>query len=103
MLGELATSLSHELKQPIAATMTEAQTCIRWLKRDRPDVHEALEATMRIVKGGTRATEIIDRLRSLYKKSPPQRELLAVNEVFAKCSRCCGAKRTATRSSRAQN
>jgi PAS domain S-box-containing protein len=81
MLGELAASVSHELKQPIAAAMINAQTCVRWLKRDQPDVDEALEATMRLVKDGTRATEIIDRLRSLYKKSPPQRELVDVNEI----------------------
>jgi signal transduction histidine kinase len=81
MLGELAASVSHELKQPIAAAMINAQTCIRWLKRDQPDVDEALEATMRLVKDGTRATEVIDRLRSLYKKSPPQRELVDVNEI----------------------
>jgi len=81
MLGELAASVSHELKQPITAAMTNARTCIRWLKRDQPDVDEALEVTMRIVRDGTRATEIIDRLRSLYKKSSPRRELVAVNEV----------------------
>src|SRR5579864_5644707 len=81
MLGELAASVSHELKQPIAAAMTNAKTCMRWLKRDQPDVDEALEATMRLVKDGTRATEIIDRLRSLYKKSPPQRESVDVNEI----------------------
>ncbi len=81
MLGELAASVSHELKQPIAAAMINAQTCMRWLKRDHPDVDEALESTMRLLKDGTRATEIIDRLRSLYKKSPPQRELVDVNEI----------------------
>jgi signal transduction histidine kinase len=73
--------LSHELKQPIAAAMTNAKTCMRWLKRDQPDVMEALDATSRIVKAGTRATEIIDRLRSLYKKSTPHRELVDVNEI----------------------
>jgi signal transduction histidine kinase len=62
--------------------MTNAKTCIRWLKHDQPDVDEALEATSRIVNDGTRATEIIDRLRSLYKKSPPQRELVEVNEII---------------------
>ena len=46
------------------------------------DVDEALEATSRIVNDGTRATEIIERLRSLYKKSPPQRELVEVNEII---------------------
>ena len=81
MLGELAASVSHELKQPIAAAMTNAKTCIRWLKRDQPDVDEALQATSRIMKDGSRATEIIDRLRSLYKKSPPQRELVDVDEI----------------------
>jgi PAS domain S-box-containing protein len=81
ILGELAASVSHELKQPIAAAITNAKTCMRWLKRDQPDVDEALEATSRIVKDGSRATAIIDRLRSLYKKSPPQRELVDVNEI----------------------
>jgi PAS domain S-box-containing protein len=81
MMGELAASLSHELKQPITATITNAKTCLRWLGREQPDMEEAREATMRIVKDGNRAAEIIDRLRSLYKKSPPQRELVDVNEI----------------------
>jgi PAS domain S-box-containing protein len=82
-LGELAASVSHELKQPIAAAMINANACIRWLKQTRPDLDEAVEAAMRIVKDGSRATEIIDHLRSLYKKSPPQRELVNTNEVAA--------------------
>ncbi len=82
MMGELTASLSHELKQPITAAITNANTCLRWLKRDQPDVEEAREATMRIVKDGNRAAEIIDRLRSFYKKgSPPERELVDVNDV----------------------
>jgi len=81
MLGELASSLSHELKQPIAATITNANTCMRWLKRDQPDLKEACEATKRIVEDGKRAGDIIERLRSLYKKSPPKRELVEVNEI----------------------
>jgi len=82
MLGELAASVSHELKQPITAAMTNARTSLRWLKREQPDVHEAIEVTSRIVKDGHRATEVIDRLRSLYKKDPPQRELVEVNEII---------------------
>jgi PAS domain S-box-containing protein len=82
ILGELAASVSHELKQPIAAAITNAKTCMRWLKHDQPAVDEAMEATSRIVSDGTRATEIIERLRSLYKKSPPQRELVKVNEII---------------------
>jgi signal transduction histidine kinase len=81
MLGELAASVSHELKQPIAAAITNAKTCMRWLQREQPDPGEALEAASRIMKDGWRATEIIDRMQSLYKKSPTQRELVDLNEI----------------------
>jgi PAS domain S-box-containing protein len=81
ILGELTASLSHELRQPIAAAMTNAKTCMRWLMREQPAVDEALEAASRIEKDGSRAAEIIDRLRSLYKQSPPKRELVDVNEI----------------------
>jgi signal transduction histidine kinase len=82
MMGELAASLSHELKQPIAAAIADAKTCLRWLTRDQPDLEEARKATMRTMKDGTRAAEIIDRLRSFYKKgAPPERELVDVNEL----------------------
>jgi len=81
-MGELAASLSHELKQPIASAILNASACLRWLKHDQPDLEEAREATMRVVKDGNRAAEIIDRLRSFYKKgSPPERELVDANEV----------------------
>ena len=81
MMGELAASISHELKQPITATMTNAQTSLRWLGREQPDLNEVRQATERIVQDGRRATDIIDRLRSLYKKSAPQRELVEVNQI----------------------
>jgi signal transduction histidine kinase len=83
MLGELGASLSHELKQPIAAAITNADTCLRWLKRDQPDVEEASQAVTRIVEAGNRAAEIINRLRSFYTKSAPvERELVDVNELI---------------------
>jgi signal transduction histidine kinase len=83
MMGELAASLSHELKQPIAAAIIDATTSLRWLARDQPDVEEAREAIMRTMKDGTRAAEIIDRLRSFYKKgAPPEREFVEVNELI---------------------
>ena len=82
LMGQLAASLSHELRQPIAAAITDARTCLRWLTRDQPNVEEAREATMRTMKDGTRAAEIIDRLRSFYRKgAPPERELVNVNEL----------------------
>ena len=80
-MGELTASLAHEIKQPIAATVTNANTCLRWLQRDQPDLDEIREAASRIVDDGKRAGDIIDRLRSLYRKSPTQRELVEVNEI----------------------
>jgi len=81
-MGELTASLAHEVNQPIAAAVTNANTCLRWLTRDHPDLEEARAAAMRIVKDGTRASEIIKRTRLLFKKGTPQRELVDVNEVI---------------------
>jgi PAS domain S-box-containing protein len=64
-LGELAASLAHEIKQPIAATITSASSCLQWLSHDPPNVDKARAAATRIEKDGNRAVSIIDRLRSL--------------------------------------
>jgi PAS domain S-box-containing protein len=82
-MGELSASLSHELKQPIAAAITSANSCIEWLAHEPPNLDRARAAAARIDKYGTRASEIIDRLRSLYKKSPPKRELVNLNELVS--------------------
>ena len=81
-LGEMAASLAHEIKQPIAAAITSANSCIEWLAHEPPNLDRARTAAARIDKYGNRAAEIIDRIRSLYKKSPPQRELVDVNETI---------------------
>ena len=81
-LGELTASLSHEIKQPITAAVTNANTCLRWLTRDQPDVVEAREAALRIVKDVTRANEIISHVRLLFKKGEMRREWVNVNEVI---------------------
>jgi C4-dicarboxylate-specific signal transduction histidine kinase len=80
-MGELTASLAHEVNQPIAAAVTDASTCLRWLAREHPDVEEAREAASRAVKDATRAAEIISRVRLLFKKSTPQRELVDVNDI----------------------
>lgn len=80
-LGTLTASISHEIRQPITAAVTDARTCARWLNRDEPDVAEAREATSRLIKALTRASEIISRISSLFKKESPKRELVDVNEV----------------------
>jgi PAS domain S-box-containing protein len=83
MLGELAASISHELKQPIAAAMANAQASLRWLKREQPDLDQACRSAEAIVVDGRLAANIIDRLRSLYTKTPPQRESVDVDEIIS--------------------
>ena len=81
-MGELTASLAHEIRQPIAAAVTNARTCLRWLGRDQPDVAEAREAASRIVNDVTRAADIIGSISLLFKKGALQRELVDVNEII---------------------
>jgi PAS domain S-box-containing protein len=81
-MGELTASLAHEIKQPIAAAITDAKTCLRWLGHDQPDLGEAREAAVRVIKDVTRASDIISRIGLLFKKGDSQRELLDVNEII---------------------
>jgi signal transduction histidine kinase len=82
MMGELTASLAHEIKQPLAAAIIDANACMRWLRRDRPDVLEACGAASRMVAAVTRAAGIIDRVRSLYGRGTPQREMVDLNEIL---------------------
>ncbi len=82
MLGELAASISHELNQPIAASIMNASLALQWLEHDPPDLAQARHRAERIIEAGTLASEIIDRLRSLYKKETPKREPLPINGVI---------------------
>ena len=82
MMGELAASLAHELKQPIAAAAMDAKSCLRWLRRDAPDVAEGCDAALRMINDSTRAAEVIDRVRSLYTRDTSDRERLDVNEII---------------------
>jgi len=81
-MGELTASLAHEVNQPIAATVTDANTCLRWLARDQPDLEEARAAASRVIKDTTRAGDIIHRIRSLFKKEISQQEWVDVNEII---------------------
>jgi signal transduction histidine kinase len=81
-MGELTASLAHEVNQPITAAVTDANTCLRWLARDPPDLGEAREAATRVVTDAARASAIISRTRSLFKKDASQRESVDVNEMI---------------------
>src|SRR5580693_5791944 len=81
-MGELTASLAHEVKQPIAAAVTSANSCIRWLAADVPNLEKARAAAARIVKDGTRAADIISRIRLLFQKRTQPLELVDVNAVI---------------------
>jgi PAS domain S-box-containing protein len=83
MMGELAAALAHEIKQPIAASITSANACLRWLTRDPPDLDRARAAAVRIEQDGNRAADVIHRLRSFYKKGmPPERGIVDLKELI---------------------
>jgi C4-dicarboxylate-specific signal transduction histidine kinase len=79
-LGELMASIAHEVNQPLTAVVTNAQACLRWLALDARD--EARAAVERIVRDSNRASEVIQRVRALVKKSDPQMVALDINDVI---------------------
>jgi signal transduction histidine kinase len=83
MMGELAAALAHEIKQPISASITSANALLRWLAHNPPDLERVRAAATRIEQDGNRAADVINRLRSFYKKgSPPEREIVDVKEII---------------------
>jgi PAS domain S-box-containing protein len=83
MMGELAAALAHEIRQPIAASITSANACLRWLARDPPDLERARAAAARIEQDGNRAAEVINHLRSFYKKgTPPERGIVDLKDII---------------------
>jgi PAS domain S-box-containing protein len=82
MMGELAASLGHEIRQPIAAAAINAGACLRWLEREPPEIEEARQTVSRIANDVDRAAGIIERNRSLYRRGTPQRELVDLNEII---------------------
>jgi signal transduction histidine kinase/ligand-binding sensor domain-containing protein len=81
-MGELTASLAHEIKQPIGAAVTNAEACIRLIDRREPDLPEAREAALEMVKDAKRAADIIEHVRSLFRKGPSPQEIVDVNEVI---------------------
>ena len=81
-MGELAASIAHEVNQPLAAVVTNGNACMRWLGAAEPNLDEARAAVTRIIKEGSRAANVIGRIRTLMKKSDPRMDALDVNEVI---------------------
>jgi PAS domain S-box-containing protein len=82
MMGELAAALAHEIKQPIAAAVANAGACLGFLEGEHPDILEAREAASGTIACGRRAAEIIDHVRSVFRKNLPQREPVDLNELI---------------------
>ncbi|MEY2395949.1 MAG: hypothetical protein QOF94_2294, partial [Acidobacteriaceae bacterium] len=81
-MGELAASIVHEVNQPIAGIVTNANAALRWLAREVPDLNETGETIRRIIRDGKRAGEIVSRIRALAKKAPPQKDWLDLNQAI---------------------
>jgi C4-dicarboxylate-specific signal transduction histidine kinase len=79
--GQLAASIAHEVSQPIAAAITNANAARRWLGAQPPDLEEVREALGRIIRDGRRASDIIGRIRALVRKAPPRKDQVDINEV----------------------
>ena len=81
-MGELTTSIAHEVNQPLTAVVTQGHACVEWLSSDPPDLGEARESARRIIQDGTRAGRILGHIRSLVKKEAPERGWLDMNDVI---------------------
>jgi len=80
-IGELTASIAHEVNQPLAAIVANADACVAWLAHDNPNLAEARSAALRTTLGATRASEVISRIRSLIKKAPTERVPVQLNEL----------------------
>ena len=81
-MGELAASIAHEVNQPLSAVINDAAACSGWLDRPQPNVSEASAAAARIMEQAMRASEVISRIRSLLKKSQPDKSVVYLNELI---------------------
>jgi C4-dicarboxylate-specific signal transduction histidine kinase len=81
-IGELTASIAHEVNQPLAAVVANADACVAWLSREHPDLGEARAAADRATQGATRASEVIARIRSLISKATPEKSRLQMNQVI---------------------
>ena len=81
-LGQLSASIAHEVNQPIAAAISNANVGLHWLASEPPDPAKVEQALRRIVTNGNRAAEVIDRIRALIKKEPPRIDRLDINEAI---------------------
>jgi PAS domain-containing protein len=81
-MGQLTASVAHEVNQPIAATVINANSALRWLSARPPDLAEVRQALARIARDGKRAGDVVDRIRVLVKRAPPRMDGIAINDAI---------------------
>jgi len=81
-LGEMTASIAHEINQPLAAIVTNANAGLRWLAGDLPNLEETRQAIRRIIRDGNRAGDVVSRIRTLFKKAPPAKERIDINALI---------------------
>ena len=91
-VGEFAASIAHEINQPLAAVVTNANACLRWLSAEPPGLAKAREAVERIVRDGKDAGEVVQRIRALFKRTPVEKTELDVNEVIGEVLHLLGGE-----------
>jgi PAS domain S-box-containing protein len=81
MLGEMTASIAHEVNQPLAAVIANAEACLRWLDRETPDLAAARRSAEWVINDGVRASEVIRRVRALANKTDIEKAPLDINDV----------------------
>jgi PAS domain S-box-containing protein len=81
-MGQLTASIAHEVNQPLAALLTNAETAVRWLTRQPPNLERMRQSIDRIISDGRRAAAIVDRIRDFSKKAPAQKGDVEINEAI---------------------
>src|SRR5580658_2720163 len=81
-IGELTASIAHEVNQPLAAVVANADACVAWLSHQTPNLSEARAAAERTTHGATRASEVIVRIRFLINKATPEKARVQINEII---------------------
>lgn len=94
MMGELAASLAHDIRQPLTAAVVSADTCVRLLGSAAPDLEEAREAALRMAVESMRASDIIDRVRALFARNAPKQDVVDLNDLIGEMARLLGREAT---------
>jgi len=81
-MGALAASISHEVNQPLAAVVTNADACLMWLSSDPPNLEEARAAVDSIAQQGTRASDVVRHIRAMFTKAAPERTAVKINDLI---------------------